>query len=320
MLVLAAAAVFVLGAAAPAFEATRWAPPPGDSGWVDVRVFGARGDGVADDTTAFRAAAATGRNVFIPRPPVAYVLTGFVALHASIRGDGSLPLIRMRGADGDPDQGVARNMLVVDGYTGPGLTVSGLHLDGGWDGRSTRGEWSHGVRVTSSRNVTIRGNVIERTYGDCVFVGHYASPGSFAPANVVVEGNLLSDPRRCCVAVISASGVVIRGNRLVKTSDYVAAIDLEPDPLGYQRVEGVTISDNTFDIAPLAFGAGAVSLHDPEGNGSAARSGNVTVTGNRGRWTPAAGYLRLEGGAGLVGVVPARPWGNVTASDNQRGR
>jgi hypothetical protein len=44
------------------------------------------------------------------------------------------------------------------------------------------------------------------------------------------------------------------------------------------------------------------------------------VTGNRGRWTPAAGYLRLEGSAGLVGVVPARPWRNVTVSDNERGR
>jgi hypothetical protein len=320
MLPLSVAVAAALGAAAPAFEPARWAPATGDPGWVDVRAFGARGDGVADDTAAFRAAAATGKSLFVPRPPVAYVLTGFVALRASIRGDGSLPLIRMRGADGDPDQGFARNMLVVDGYTGPGLTVSGLHLDGGWDGRSTRGEWSHGVRVTSSRNVTIRGNIIERTYGDCVFVGHYAGPGSFAPANVVVEGNLLSRPRRCCVAVVSGANVAIRGNRLVKTSHYVAAIDLEPDPLGYQRVDGVVIADNDFDVAPIAFGGGAVSLHDPEGNRSAAPSGNVTVSGNHGRWTPAAAYLRLEGSSGLVGVVPARPWANVTTKDNRRGR
>ncbi len=316
--VAAAVVVAALAAAAPPGNGTTpWAPAPGDPDWVDVRAFGARGDGVADDTAAFRAAAATGRNVFVPRPPAAYVLTGFVALRASIRGDGSLPTLRMRGADGDPDQGHARNLLVVDGYTGPGLTVSGLRLDGGWDGTSKRGEWSHGIRVASSRNVTIRGNVIERTYGDCIFIGHYAGPASFSPSNVVVEGNLLSEPRRCCVAVVSGSNVVIRGNRLVKSSDYVAAIDLEPDPLGFQHVDGVTIADNAFDVAAIAFGGGAVSLHDPEGNRAAPRSGNVVVVRNRGRWTPAARYLRLDA-SGLVGVVPQRPWSNVTAADNRR--
>src|SRR5512138_3106757 len=77
-----------------------WAPPRGDPEWVDVRAFGAVGDGVADDTAAFRAAAATGKGLFVPRPPVAYTVTGFIRLRSSIRGDGSLPTIRMKGADG----------------------------------------------------------------------------------------------------------------------------------------------------------------------------------------------------------------------------
>ena len=324
---LAATAAGALVAAGPPPAATaplpaptsRWAPAPGDGAWADVRAFGAKGDGVADDTPAFRAAAATGRSLFVPRPPVAYVLTGCVELRSSAYGDGSLPTIRMRGADGDPDQGQAHTIFVIHGYEGPGLVVSGLRLDGGWDGRGTRGEWSHCVRVTSSRRVTIERCVLERPYGDCVFVGHYAgTTPSFAPSDVVIRDNVLSGPRRCCVAVVSGTNVTVRDNRIVKRSDYVAAIDLEPDPLGYQHVDGVVIAGNAFDVAPIAFGGGAVSLDDPLGNEGAPRSGNVAITGNRGRWAPAARYLRLAGSDGLVGVVPHLAWAKVTASGNVR--
>jgi hypothetical protein len=295
-----------------------WAPPPGDAAWVNVRAFGAVGDGVADDTAAFRAAAATGKDVFVPRPPVAYRLTAFIPLRSSIRGDGSLPTLRMDGADGDPDQGFRRNLLVIHGYTGPGLTVSGLRLDGGWDGQGRSGEWSHTVRVTSSRNVTIEDNVLERPYGDCVFVGHYADgpAPAFPPSGIVVRNNTLSRPRRCAVAIVSGTGVAVLNNRIVKANDYVAAIGLEPDPLGYQHVDGVTIAGNVFDVAPIAHGGGAVSLNDPLGNEAAPRSGNVTIAGNHGRWTPAAGYLRLPGSGGLVGVVPHLPWSNVVVKEN----
>jgi hypothetical protein len=326
LVALAAAAAALAAAAASgprepaqAPGAPAWAPPRGDPAWVDVRAFGAVGDGVADDTFAFRAAAATGKNLFVPRPPAFYRLTGYVALRGSIRGDGSLPTLRMSGADGDPDQGHARNLLVVDRYAGPGLTVSGLRLDGGWDGVGRNGEWSHCVRVTSSRNVTIEDNVLDRPYGDCVFIGHYAGAdgADFPPSHVVVRNNVLSRPRRCAVAIVSGTDVVVQGNRIVKANDYVAAIGLEPDPLGYQYVDGVTITGNAFDVAPIAFGGGAVSLNDPAGNAAARRSGNVVITGNHGRWTPAAGYLRLAGSTGLVGVLPNLPWSNVRAAENQ---
>jgi hypothetical protein len=323
-LLVAVAALAAVGAAA----ATRpreapparagWAPRPGDPAWVDVRAFGAVGDGVADDTAAFRAAAATGKDLFVPRPRVAYRLTRFVPLRSSIRGDGSLPTLRMDGADGDPDQGHTRNLLVIDGYTGPGLTVSGLRLDGGWDGVGQAGEWSHAIRVTSSRNVTIEDNVLERPYGDCVFIGHYTGgPGpAFAPSRIAVRNNTLSRPRRCAVAIVSGSGVTVSDNRIVKTNDYVAAVGLEPDPLGYQHVEDVTITGNAFDVAPIAHGGGAVSLNDPLGNEAAPRSGNVTISRNHGRWTPAAGYLRVPGSGGLVGVVPHLPWTRVVVKEN----
>jgi hypothetical protein len=309
--------------APPTDGTTPWAPSRDDPEWVNVRDFGAVGDDVADDTRAFRKAAATGKRLFVPKPKVAYKVTGFVRVQSSVYGDGSMPEIRMHGADGDPDQGLAHTILVIDGYTGPGLVVNGLRLNGQWDGVGDKGEWSHCVRITSSRNVTVQNCVLERPYGDCIFVGHYVggSAPAFAPSNIVIQDNVLRGPRRCCVAIISGTDVAIRKNQIQKTSDYVAAIDLEPDPLGYQHVYGVTISDNVFEVVPLQFGSGAVNLNNPQGNGGAPQSGNVSITRNRGTWTPPAAYLRVAGSTdGLVAIVPHLPWTGVKVSDNSRRR
>jgi hypothetical protein len=299
--------------APPSDGTTAWAPAAGDGGFVDVRSAGAVGDGVTDDTAAFLAAAATGKTLFVPAPPVAYVLTRFIPLQASIYGDGSMPLIRFVGADGDPDQGHTRNMLYVSGYRGDGLVIQGLHLDGGWTG-GTAGEWSHNVNVGNSSNVTIQFNVLERPYGDNVFVGEF---GGAPTQNVVIRNNTMSTPRRCNIGINSAEGVVIRDNEISKSSTYVTAIDLEPDPLGFQYVRRVTIDSNRFDVVPLPYGAAAVSMNNPRGNSAAPASGDVTVTNNHGTWTAVFGYMDVgPGGGGLVGVVPGLTWYNLVATDN----
>jgi hypothetical protein len=300
----------------PADGTTAWAPDLSDAAYVNVQSKGAVGDGVTDDTAAFRAAAATGKIIYVPAPPVAYVLTGFVLLQNSIYGDGSMPLVKMVGADGDPDQGHQRNMLYVSNYRGAGLVIQGLHLDGQWGGGGN-GEWSHNVNVGNSSNVTIQFNVLERPYGDNIFVGEF---GGTPTQNVVIEHNTMRTPRRCNIGINSADGVAIRANQISKTSTYVTAIDLEPDPLGFQYVRNVTIDANTFDVVTLPYGAAAVSMNNPTGNARAPWSGNVTISNNRGSWSNVFTYMDVgPGGGGLVGVVPGLPWTNLVATGNTRG-
>ncbi|HVI94700.1 MAG TPA: right-handed parallel beta-helix repeat-containing protein [Anaeromyxobacter sp.] len=251
------------------------APPADDARWADVTRFGAKGDGVADDTDAFRRAAATGKDLRVPRPTAHYRLTGKVVVHGSVVGEG-MPEIRMYGADGGRDN--AHVMFELNRYDGPGAVFRGLHLDGQWDGRSTVGEWSHLIQIRASRNVTVEDNVLERPYGDCVLIGGEGYP---APSeNVVVRNNRMTAPRRCAVAVISARRLLVRGNTISKSTDYVAAIDLEPNPdipeptPDYQLVEDVEISGNRFDVP----GGNAIMLHSPPGNRLANR--RVTISGN----------------------------------------
>jgi len=49
---------------------------------TNVKDFGAVGDGVTDDTTAFQAAAASGKLVFVPKPPVKYTFPSPISIDA----------------------------------------------------------------------------------------------------------------------------------------------------------------------------------------------------------------------------------------------
>jgi parallel beta-helix repeat protein len=95
----------------------------GDSEGVTVVSFGAVGDGVTDDTTAFVAALATGLPVTVPKPGVRYRVTGTLTLAsgAALTGDGSHPEIKL-------DSAVVSRLFDFNGVTG--ATVSGLTLDG----------------------------------------------------------------------------------------------------------------------------------------------------------------------------------------------
>jgi hypothetical protein len=256
--------------------------PGAEQEWVDVTTFGARarGDGVTDDTAAFRAAAATGKNLRIPRPAAHYKLTGRVRVYGSVVGDGSMPEIRMYGATGRESHA----MFEVSDYSGPGLVISGLRLNGQYDGVGTAGEWSHNIMVKGSKNVTIENNILELPYGDNILLGGEWNPNP--SENIVIRNNQMSGPRRCNIALIYTKGVKIYGNVLRKANDFVTSIDLEPNPYspGYSAHESnwdVSITNNQFDVPRQT----AVMLHHfdwgypPDG----LAGGDVVITGNTGR-------------------------------------
>ena len=259
---------------------------------VDVKTFGAVGDGVTDDTAAFIRAANSMKNLVVSRPPAHYRLTGKVRLYASITGDGSVPEIRMYGADGQENHAI----FEIRDYLGTCLVISGLHLNGQWDGVSTAGEWSHDIMIKGSKNVTVENNVLERPYGDCILVGGEGDPNP--SENVVIRNNQMSGPRRCDVALISVRNLTIDGNVIRKSNGYVSAIDLEPNPNGLDADWGVTISNNQFDV----LGTAVLLYHATTGIPAGGIGGNVTITGNTG----SAGVFYSKTGA----------WTNVVLSNN----
>lgn len=238
-------------------------------GFVNVRWFGAKGDGMNDDTQSFRDAAATGYTVVVPRTEQYYVLSGSVTLQNSIVGTGR-PQIRMMGADGSE----AKRMFLIYSYKGEGLEVSGLSLHGQYTG-GEQNEQSHLVRIIDSHHVHVHHNHLESPYGDCVYIG---SDGVAPCNNIHVYSNVMRNPRRCIVAVVSGRNVWIRDNAIHDSVDYVACIDLEPNQRPSNSdsdvVEDVWIEGNTF-FSATSF----VSSYNPN---VWLRTRRITIKNNKG--------------------------------------
>ncbi len=239
-----------------------------DVGWVNVVDYGAVGDGSTDDTIAFQSAAASGKPIVVPAPVSYYKLTGSVTLTNSIVGVG-MPEIRMDQSDGS----AGKRMFLIINYNGNGLTVNGLYLNGGYSS-GTQEEQAHLVRIVNSKNVYVHNNWLHAPYGDCVYVGSdYIAPSE----NVYIRENILSNPRRCAVAIVSGRKVWVVRNVISDPYPYVAAIDLEPNSTATNSdlVEDVWIEDNEF-YSEIYF----INSYNPNVQHSNRR---ITIAGNKGK-------------------------------------
>jgi putative cofactor-binding repeat protein len=249
-------------------------------GFVSVRKFGAKGDGITDDTEALTWAHASGEAVYYPKTASFYRISSVLMLSAPAMSNGAT--IRIIG-DGSGTKTIFR----VSANTHP-ITISGFLLDGGYRG-GTKSEFSHGINLRGARDVTITGNTIRNLYGDCVCIDAAA-----ISSNIRIHNNKLINPRRCNVAVVCGQDVAIENNLCVKQVDYVAGIDLEPDTNGFDFVRRVRIVGNNFSAAGTFLLAGV-------NNGT--NNTDLLVSGNHGH---AAKFLRAYQNALLRDVKMVR--------------
>ncbi len=286
----------------PSNGTTAWAPTASDAAWVNVNDYGARGDGVTDDTSAFQTAAATGKQVFVPKPGSFYLVTGPISMRNTIAGDGSMPTIKMRGANGDSEHQILR---YTDQHFASMAYVQGLTLDGQWNGTTTPGgEYAHGIIIGGTSNLTVRYNSILNAMGDCVMIG--GDPGRGGSANpssgIYVLNNRLDNAYRCNVAVIYASNYWIQNNTINKYNSYVTAIDNEPNSDNVSSDTNGTISDNVFNCPNTAC---VMLYHFPDGYPASGLAGsNIVVTRNTGVFPSGYGFAQVGN------------WTNITNSGN----
>jgi hypothetical protein len=205
-------------------------PTPDPSTGILVTTYGATGNGSTDDTSAIQSAAnaaqSQGKPLVFPAASAFFKISSAIDLHGSVMGAGGYPTIRMFGADGNGNHRIF-NLTGVSG-----AVITGLQLDGHWDG-STRpsGEYDHIIAVESSSNITIADDLIENPMGDGIYLG---TTGTTPSTNILVNHVDITNPYRCIVALISSKDVVILNSNLTKLDDYVSPIDFEPnkDPDG----------------------------------------------------------------------------------------
>lgn len=288
---------------------------------------GAAGNCSTDDTDAFRssaaAAASTGK-LIIPAPSGScYRVTGAIDIPDGVSVIGvDYPTIRMYGARGDG----SHIILNVVPSTSP-IWITGLHLDGGWDGSSMyasdgsaysgsgeAAQYSHAINLPNNSNVTVADNLIENTVGDNIYLG-----GGGGTSNVLIDGNTLKNAFRCAVAFINADRIAVMNSVVIRNGIVWYAmpqtLDFEPNSSGSELVRNVELGYNLFtiDLSPSAVAA------DISTNGSDSEySGNLYMVGaassagasGNGPW-----YIHNNGGSYTASTSPHanRLWKNNTS-------
>jgi hypothetical protein len=206
-------------------------PPKEEVDTVNVRNFGALGDGIHDDISAFEAALAALR----PSGGVLYVPAGTYILKKyrmgalelsesdiTISGEGfERSILRMAPVT----YSGATHIILLQGVTR--VTIRDLTLDGNYPNASYNEQQSHGVEVRNSSDLRFERVRFMRLYGDGIrLVGHYQDSGPWTE-RVVVENSRFEDTGRSGVGMQRAvQQVQILNNTFERVSDQ--SISSEP--------------------------------------------------------------------------------------------
>ncbi|MFC5569109.1 right-handed parallel beta-helix repeat-containing protein [Lysobacter yangpyeongensis] len=212
---------------------------------LDVRNYGAVGDGVHDDTaaiqTAINALPATGGTVFVPAGT--YMINAVKNLRLRslmhLQLDPAAKLVAIPNA--------ADRAYVLNVYKVSDVEISGGQIVGERDKHmATSGEWGHAIMVRGSNRVTVRDIRLSNCWGDGLSIGGAAATTGTIPSQDVVVTNIVSTGnRRQALTIGRSRGVKIYDSEFSYTSGIKpgCGIDIEPDPDSTASTSGVRVEN-----------------------------------------------------------------------------
>jgi parallel beta-helix repeat protein len=267
----------LVGPPTSAFPTTGFSNGPS----LNVRDYGAVGDGVTDDTDAFARALGSlvgGGTLVVPDGD--YLINPL----KSVRLTDDMTLSMSPSAILRAIPVAARNSAVVLIERSRNVRVTGGTIIGERNGHlGTGGEGGMGIWVCASSDVRIQNVTAQDCWGDGFYVAGRGDRGSYAPdgstdshsENVTISGCLARNNRRQGLSIVGCTGALVENSEFSDTSGTAPQSGIDVEPQGNWRVKNVTIRNC---ITARNAGWGIMVCANDIYNGQAS---HVTIENNR---------------------------------------
>lgn len=195
----------------------------------DVRDFGAKGDGLADDTAAIQkavnqAGSRVGATVYIPNG--VYIINPDISI--KLNSNVKLNLADNAVLKAKPTKEANHEIINITNVNN--IEVSGGSIIGDRKTRTGKtGEWGHGIKIVGSRSIRISDIAISDCWGDGVYIG--STDLQRYSENVAIERFTIDNCRRNGITIISGRNVKIIDGVIANTRGVnpQAGLCLEPN-------------------------------------------------------------------------------------------
>lgn len=283
---------------------------------INVKAYGAIGDGKTDDTAtiqkAINEAAEVGGRVYFP--PGTYKVNPIANMHTPTSQPYALLLksnisFELEGdLTCDPNNSDKYTFLMLHELENVVITGHGTITGDRFTHTGVTGEHGHGIAVRGGENIQIRNLTVKEMWGDCIYVAESANEE--VTKDILIENCTVMDARRNNISVIQVDGFKIFNTKMMKknnvggTNPNMPGIDFEQNQPG-EVIKNVTV-DSCFidgnyngDSLPSATGI-AFGIQPCQ---------NITVTNTR---FINCGYGGLRLNKSTVGIVNDCYFENIT--------